>query len=101
MKKITISEFKKKSLRYLQTLQPEGLLITKHGTPIALITPVRGDSKTPPNDLIGCLKDKIKISGNILSTGLKWDPLLALRGSGKKLWADEHADEYVRRLRKE
>jgi hypothetical protein len=27
------------------------------------------------------------------------DPLLALRGSGKHLWADEHADEYVRRLR--
>ncbi len=27
------------------------------------------------------------------------DPLLALRGSGKNLWADEHADEYVRRLR--
>jgi hypothetical protein len=29
----------------------------------------------------------------------KSDPLLALRGSGKELWADEHADEYVRRLR--
>ena len=27
------------------------------------------------------------------------DPLLALSGSGKSLWADEHADEYVRRLR--
>ncbi len=27
------------------------------------------------------------------------DPLLALRGSGKELWADEHADQYVRRLR--
>ena len=27
------------------------------------------------------------------------DPLLALRGSGKQLWAEEHADEYVRRLR--
>lgn len=27
------------------------------------------------------------------------DPLLALRGSGKHLWADEHADDYVRRLR--
>jgi len=27
------------------------------------------------------------------------DPLLALRGSGKSLWANEHADEYVRRLR--
>jgi len=29
----------------------------------------------------------------------RMDPLLALRGSGRKLWADEHADEYVRRLR--
>lgn len=27
------------------------------------------------------------------------DPLLALYGSGKDLWADEHADEYVKRLR--
>jgi hypothetical protein len=27
------------------------------------------------------------------------DPLLQLVGSGKDLWADEHADEYVRRLR--
>jgi hypothetical protein len=27
------------------------------------------------------------------------DPLLSLRGSGKRIWADEHADEYVRRLR--
>jgi hypothetical protein len=27
------------------------------------------------------------------------DPLLALAGSGKDLWADEHADEYVRHLR--
>jgi hypothetical protein len=27
------------------------------------------------------------------------DPLLALRGSGRSLWADEHADEYVKRLR--
>jgi hypothetical protein len=27
------------------------------------------------------------------------DPLLSLAGSGKDLWADEPADEYVRRLR--
>jgi hypothetical protein len=27
------------------------------------------------------------------------DPLLALRGSGRALWADEPADAYVRRLR--
>jgi hypothetical protein len=29
----------------------------------------------------------------------KADPLLALAGSGKHLWEDEHADDYVRRLR--
>lgn len=34
-------------------------------------------------------------SGN----SIQEDPLLSLLGSGKKLWADEHADAYVRRLR--
>jgi hypothetical protein len=30
---------------------------------------------------------------------IKNDPLLALYGDGEKLWADEKADDYVRRLR--
>ena len=30
---------------------------------------------------------------------VKNDPLLSLRGTGRHIWADEHADEYVRRLR--
>lgn len=29
------------------------------------------------------------------------DPLLRLRGSGRYIWADEHADEYVDRLRRD
>jgi hypothetical protein len=29
------------------------------------------------------------------------DPLLRLRGSGREIWADEHADEYVERLRRD
>jgi hypothetical protein len=29
----------------------------------------------------------------------RFDALLSLRGSGRDLWANEHADEYVRRLR--
>ncbi|HEY7362707.1 MAG TPA: hypothetical protein VIE37_01265 [Methylomirabilota bacterium] len=33
------------------------------------------------------------------AASVRTDPLLALRGSGKSLWADEHADDYVRRLR--
>ncbi|MGZ4846138.1 MAG: hypothetical protein ACXV75_15630 [Candidatus Angelobacter sp.] len=32
-------------------------------------------------------------------TTLNLDPLLSLNGSGKHIWADEHADEYVNRLR--
>jgi len=35
------------------------------------------------------------------STVVDWehDPLIQLIGSGKHIWADEHADEYVNRLR--
>jgi hypothetical protein len=29
------------------------------------------------------------------------DPLIRLIGSGKHIWADEHADDYVNRLREE
>jgi hypothetical protein len=29
------------------------------------------------------------------------DPLIRLTGSGKHIWADEHADEYINRLREE
>jgi hypothetical protein len=36
---------------------------------------------------------------NTVKDRIKNDPLLALYGSGKDLWADEHADEYIRRLR--
>ena len=36
---------------------------------------------------------------NSVEDAIKNDPLLSLRGSGRHLWADEHADEYVRRLR--
>lgn len=38
-------------------------------------------------------------SSNSPQRAVEEDPLLLLRGSGKHLWADEHADEYVRRLR--
>lgn len=36
----------------------------------------------------------MKVSDNL-------DPLLALIGSGKDIWEDEHADEYVRRLKQD
>ncbi len=54
--------------------------------------------KTPKKLRAGAQEriDKTEISKNIEN-----DPLLSLRGSGRELWRDEHADEYVRRLRKD
>ena len=40
-----------------------------------------------------------KVDEEEIATIIENDPLLSSRGSGKELWADEHADEYVRRLR--
>jgi hypothetical protein len=41
--------------------------------------------------------------GSTVSTvaNIEDDPLLRLRGSGRHIWADEHADEYVENLRRE
>jgi hypothetical protein len=38
-----------------------------------------------------------------ISGAVDWenDPLIQLIGSGKHIWADEHADEYVENLRRE
>ena len=36
---------------------------------------------------------------NSVQDRIQNDPLLALYGSGKDIWADEPADEYVKRLR--
>jgi hypothetical protein len=67
--------------------------------------PAREGSKTIPaqrdlpgsySDLLDWYRDWNKDS---LEERIKNDPLLALYGSGKDLWADEHADEYVKRLR--
>lgn len=43
----------------------------------------------------------IKSTQPIVSTSIEDDPLLRLRGSGRHIWADEHADEYVENLRRE
>ena len=40
-----------------------------------------------------------KLGKRTIATPSSCDPLLALYGSGKSLWAKEHADEYVARLR--
>jgi len=69
MKKIGAAQFKAECLSLLDTLTGEGLIITKHGKPVAQVIPY----PRPTADLIGSLKGKLEIHGDILSTGLSWD----------------------------
>ena len=68
MKTIEAAQFKKQCLALLDRLDTEDLIITKHGKPIARVVPY--DQQCA--DLIGSLKHKIKIRGDILTTGLRW-----------------------------
>lgn len=69
MKKINAAKFKEQCLAILDNVDAEGIIITKHGKPVAKLTPVTSEHA----QLIGSLKGKLKIRGNIFSTGLKWD----------------------------
>ena len=63
------SKFKEQCLSILDHLDSDGLVMTKHGKPVARLIPVNADCK----DLIGSMKGKIRVNGPILSTGVKWD----------------------------
>lgn len=69
MRAIAAAQFKEKCLALLDEVDMGGIVITKHGKPVAKLVPIISESK----QLIGSLKGKIKIKGNIFSTGLKWD----------------------------
>jgi hypothetical protein len=59
-------------------------------------TPERGDMPYGYNGLLSWYRDWCAVAARSRRDA---DPLLSLAGSGKRLWADEHADGYVRRLR--
>ena len=69
MKTIGAAKFKEQCLALLDRLDAEGLIVTKHGKPVARVVPY--DQQCA--DLIGSLKNKIKVRGDILTTGLRWD----------------------------
>jgi len=68
-KTIGAAQFKEKCLAILDEVGPEGIIVTKHGKPVAKLIPVEADSA----DLIGSLKDEIQVKGEILSTGVTWN----------------------------
>jgi len=68
-KTIGAAQFKQQCLALLDSVGPEGIVITKHGKPVARLVPVENGSQ----DLLGALQGKLRITGDILSTGLSWD----------------------------
>jgi hypothetical protein len=62
----------------------------------AKIMPALEDLPSGYAELVPWYREWSAISSSV---SVRNDPLLALRGSGKQLWSDEHADDYVRRLR--
>jgi len=69
VKTVPAAKFKEQCLALLDRVGPEGIVITKHGKPVAKLVPVNTDTA----GLIGSFKGKIKIKGNISTTGVKWD----------------------------
>ena len=69
MKTLPAAKFKEQCLSLLDRVDPDGILITKHGKPVAKLVPVHTENA----NLIGSLKGKIRIKGNTLSTGVKWN----------------------------
>ena len=68
-KTVNAAKFKEKCLEILDQVDGEGIIITKHGRPVAKLIPVAEDS----GSLIGALKGKLRYSGDLLSTGSDWD----------------------------
>jgi prevent-host-death family protein len=66
---VNASKFKEQCLALLDNLGPEGIVITKHGKPVARVIPASADCA----GLIGSMKGRIQVKGDILSTGLKWN----------------------------
>lgn len=68
MKQIPAGKFKETCLALLDAVDAEGIVITKHGKPVAKLIPFAADS----SGLIGALAGKLRITGDIQSAGVAW-----------------------------
>ena len=69
MKQIPAAQFKAQCLALLDRVGDEGIIITKRGKPVAKLIPIRAESA----ELIGALRGRVRVKGNIRSTGLEWN----------------------------
>ena len=68
MKEIAAAAFKKQCLSLLDDVDPDGIVITRDGKPVAKLIPLGPDSVTRS----GSPDDKTKIRGSALPTGQEW-----------------------------
>lgn len=69
MKTIDAAKFKEQCLALLDNLDRDGLFVTKHDKPVARLLPFDFQHA----ELIGNLRHKVEIRGDILSTGVVRD----------------------------
>ena len=69
MNVIDAAKFKEQCLALLDNLGNDGLIITRRGRPVARLLPLEHHDA----ELIGSLRDKIVVRGDIVSTRVDWD----------------------------
>ena len=69
MRTIGATKFKEQCLTLLDELDQDGIVITKRGKPVARLLPFERQHA----ELIGSLHHKVRIRGDLLSTGVAWD----------------------------
>lgn len=69
MKEIKASKVKAQCHSLLGHLDPDGIVVTKHGKAVARVIPAGSSCAA----LIGSWKGKVKVKGNVFSTGVGWN----------------------------
>lgn len=68
-RQIGAAKFKETCLSLLDSVDKEGIVVTKNGKPVAKLVAFQEDR----NSFIGRFKSAIKIHGTTESTGIKWN----------------------------
>jgi prevent-host-death family protein len=68
MRQIGAAKFKEQCLAILDEVDEDGIVITKRGRPVAKLIPIEAESA----DLIGSLREQLKVKGDVFSTGVPW-----------------------------
>lgn len=66
MRRMTASQFRAQCLSLLDNVATEGIVITRHGRPVARLVPY----PQAPADLIGSLAHKLRIEQDIVTAGM-------------------------------